>query len=125
MSPEENKATVLTLLDQVFGKRNPSAFLDALCPDVVLHLAGYPEPFRGPEAVRDWAAAYLTGWDCRMTVEMAVAEGEDVFVRWTMRARHTGEYQGVPPTGRGVVFTEFAQIRLAGDKGQEIWLVLD
>ena len=51
-------------------------------------------------------AAYLAGWTCRMTVETAVAEGDIVMVRWTMRARHTGDYLGVPPTGREAAFTE-------------------
>lgn len=125
LSPEENKTAVLALLDQVFGKRNPSAFLEGLTPDVVFHLPGHPEPFRGPEAVRDWAAAYMAGWDHRMTIEAAVAEGDQVIVRWTMRATHRGEYQGVPPTGRQVAFTEFAQIRLVDGKGAEIWIVLD
>jgi ketosteroid isomerase-like protein len=124
-TPQENKAAVLGLLDEVFGKRNPAAFLDALSPDVVLHLPGYPEPFHGPEAVRDWAAAYLAGWNSRMTVETAVAEGENVLVRWTMRATHTGDYLGVPPTGKEALFTEFAQMRLADGKAEEIWIVLD
>jgi len=125
MSPEENKTTVLAVLDEALGRKNPAAFLDGLSPDVIFHLAGYPEPFHGPEAVRDWAASYLAAWDSRITIETAVAEGDNVLVRWTNRATHTGEYIGIPPTGAHVTFTELAQMRFAGGKAQEVWVVFD
>jgi len=125
MSPEENKAAVLNLLDQVFGNANPDAFLEGLTPDVVLHLPGYDEPFRGAQAVRDWAASYFAGFDSRITIESAVAEGENVMVRWINHAVHKGDYQGIPPTGRPVTFTEIAQMRVVDGKGQEVWIVFD
>lgn len=35
-------------------------------------------------------------------VPVTVAEGDYVVYRWTATARHLGQYQGAPPTGRSV-----------------------
>lgn len=125
MSAEANKAAALALVTEVFGNQNPDAFLEGLAPDVVLYMPGYPEPFRGSQAVRDWAASYFAGFDSRITIETAVAEGENVMIRWTNHAIHCGEYQGLPPTGRRVIFTEIAHMRVVNGKGQEVWIVFD
>ncbi len=125
MSPEENKAVTLELLNEVFTRRNPDAFLEYLAPDVVFHLSGYPEPFRGPEAVRDWAAMYLAAFDPEITIGDVVAEGNRVMLRWTNCQTHVGEYQGIPATGRQATFTELALMRFAGTKAEAVWIVLD
>ena len=91
MSPEENKAAVLNLLDEVFARRNPGAFLEYLAPNVAFHISGYPEPFRGPEAVREWATMYLAAFDAQLTIGDVVAEGDPVMLRWTVNATHKGE----------------------------------
>jgi predicted ester cyclase len=124
MSPEENKAIVLHLLDEVFTRKNPDAFLEYLAPNAVFHLSSYPT-FHGPEAVAKWATTYLAAIDARVTVDDMVAEGDIVMLRWTTNAIHKGEYVGIPATGRPVSFTELALMRFAGDKAEEVWIVLD
>src|SRR6187200_113801 len=59
MSPEENKAVVLRLLDELFVRRNASIFDEIASPDLDFYLAGYAEPFRGIEAVKAWAVSYF------------------------------------------------------------------
>src|SRR5205807_7844396 len=98
---------------------------EGLTPDVIVHMPGYEEPFHGSQAVRDWAASYFAGFESRITIEAVVAEGSDVLVRWTNHAIHKGDYQGIPPTGRPVTFTEIAQMHVVDGKGKEVWIVFD
>jgi len=124
-TPEANKAIVLGLLDEFFNKRNPVVFDELGWPACVLHLAGYPEPFRGREAVKEWALSYLDGWDSRLEVEEAIAVGDTVAVRWTLHATHKGEYIGMPATGRSVTFTALEWFRLVDGKCVEVWNAFD
>lgn len=126
MSAEENKAKVLRLLDEVFSKRNTEAFRQVTAPDVVFHMAGYPEPFRGAEAVHQWATRYLLAFDdVQLTVEKAVAEGDTVAVRWRIEETHRGDYADIPATGRRLTFTALDMIRFREGKVQEIWMLFD
>jgi hypothetical protein len=44
-----------------------------------------------------------------------------VVVRYTVRATHSGELFGAPPTGRSVTFTGVEIYRLAGSRIAEYW----
>ncbi len=41
--------------------------------------------------------------------------------RWTFRGTQTGEYLGIPPTGRRVTFTGTTIYRIADGKAAECW----
>jgi len=125
MSAQENKAAVLRTLDEVFTRKNPDAILEADAEDVVLHAAGFPEPVVGRQAVRDWAANHLAAFETQVTVQDAIAEGELVALRSTMRLIHRGEYLGIPATGRELSFTQMEMVRFAGGQIQETWVSLD
>ncbi len=45
-----------------------------------------------------------------------VAEGDKVAVRSHFTGTHTGEFQGVPPTGKHVKVDSFDMFRIAGGK---------
>lgn len=125
MAAEANRAAVRRLLDEVFAKGNTAAFLEMLAPDVVFHLAGYPEPFRGNQAVKAWADEYLAAFAVTLSIHDVIAEGEDVVARWTIVAHHRGEYMGIPPTGRRVTFTSVEWFRFRDGKASEIWNAFD
>ena len=51
--------------------------------------------------------------DMRLTIEDIIAEGETVIARWSCRGQHTGELNGIAPTGKqfaisGVTIARFA-----------------
>ena len=46
-------------------------------------------------------------------------------VRQTWRGTHTGNFLGIPPTGKQVVFTSTEFYRVAGGKLAEEWVELD
>ena len=45
--------------------------------------------------------------DAVVTIEDMVAEDDRVAARWTMRGTHTGEFNGIPATGRPVTMAGF------------------
>jgi predicted ester cyclase len=52
----------------------------------------------------------------RLTIEDIIAEGETVIARWSCRGQHTGELNGIAPTGKQFAVTGIAIARFAGGK---------
>jgi steroid delta-isomerase-like uncharacterized protein len=59
--------------------------------------------------------------DYLTTIEDLIAEGDKVVARVTMTGTHTGDFWGVPPTGRKVNLTAIYIVRIAGGKIVEHW----
>lgn len=71
------------------------------------------------------AAFHAAFPDLHFTVEEMVAEGDQVVVRWSLRATHLGVYQVKPATGKRVLVTGMSWFRLARGKIQEITVSMD
>ncbi len=63
--------------------------------------------------------------DSQLPVEDQIAEGDKVVTRWTCRATHTGEFQGMPPTGKYTTMTGTTIFRIANGKLVEGWTNAD
>ena len=85
----------------------------------------------GPEPVdvagmRAFYEAIIAGFpDMRLELLDAVTEGDKVAVRFRASGMHNGEFQGVPPSGRGVAAEGITILRFSGDKVVERWNVFD
>lgn len=56
-----------------------------------------------------------------VTIEDMVAEGDKVTCRFTARGVHSGEFMGVPPTGKKIAMTGIEIFRLKDGKIAELW----
>jgi predicted ester cyclase len=63
--------------------------------------------------------------DLRYTTEDLIAAGDKVVFHWTLRATHSGEYQGRPPTGKTIMVTGTSIFRIANAKIREITVNMD
>lgn len=63
--------------------------------------------------------------DVHVAIQDLVAEGDKVVERNTVTATHKGEFNGIPPTGRKVVWTEIDMYRLHNGKVVELWPEID
>jgi predicted ester cyclase len=63
--------------------------------------------------------------DRRVTIEDQLADGDKVATRWRVTATHSGEFHGIPATGRRGSMTGISIDRLAGGKIVESWEVTD
>ncbi|NDJ53664.1 MAG: ester cyclase [Chloroflexi bacterium] len=63
--------------------------------------------------------------DTELRVEQIIAEGDRVSVYWTLMGTHTGEYAGVPATGRSVVIPGLEMHRIEDGQIRETWRLTD
>ena len=54
-----------------------------------------------------------------------IGEGDKVFTRWAVRRRHTGDFMGIPPTGREVVMRGTYTVLFSDGKVVEQWAHTD
>jgi len=124
-SPTERNKTAKRHYLEVFNRRDLAAIGDLVAPEYVLHATGYPK-IRGPAELRKAVATSLDALsDVRLTADEMVAEGDRVATRWTMRARHTGNFMGVPATGRELSFSGTIIDRFVDGKVVEAWETID
>jgi len=96
-----------------------------LAPDVVNHGAppGTPPGIEGVKAVMGMWFKPFSDW--RMTVEDMIAEGDKVAVRFTLRFKHTGDFQGIPATGKQVTLSGIEILHIKSGKLAEHWEQFD
>ena len=61
----------------------------------------------------------------RVTAEDMIANGDKVVARLTVKGTNTGEFMGLPPTGKQVTMSGIEMFRLAGSKIVERWAEFD
>lgn len=117
---EANKRIASLWFEKVWNQGHRDAIVEMLAPDGVIHDGN--ETAKGPEgfyAFYDRMHAAFS--DIHITIESALAEGDDVCLRWSCTLRHTGEGLGRPATGKVVKTTGISIIRLADGKLAEGW----
>jgi predicted ester cyclase len=63
--------------------------------------------------------------DIKFTIDDLIAEGDRVVARLTAGARQTGEFMGLPPSGKSYEVGEIHIFRLTDGKIAEHWLEMD
>ena len=63
--------------------------------------------------------------DLSITIEDVMAEGDRVAARVTMHGTHSGEFQGIAPTGKRVEVRAIDMFRIANGKIVEHWAHAD
>lgn len=103
MSIEENKAIVRRIVEAA-DEHDIDALEELVSPDLMPRLRQSLE----------WA--YVTYAGHRMSITDIVAEGDKVWVRLATSGGHSGEWRGIPPTGRQWTNTGVAFYRLSEGK---------
>ncbi|WP_393062910.1 ester cyclase [Streptomyces sp. LN549] len=96
-----------------------------IAEDVVDHVAPPGTP-PGPEGWRlKWEQMREGFSGLRSTVEESVVSGDMVCTRHTIRGTHTGEFMGVPGSGRTFQVLALDMLRVRGGQIVEHWAVND
>jgi steroid delta-isomerase-like uncharacterized protein len=102
-----------------------ATFDEAFAADVLIHLP-LPVPSTGVRALTDLFAMLHDAFpDLHITVEDTIAEGDKVVGRNSLTGTHRGDYMGLSPTGKRVVYSEIFIFRFAEGQIAEIWGVVD
>ena len=112
---------------ELFNERDEPGQADVLAEDYVAYAPASLEPAPlDPEAWAGFLAGFAEGFpDLQLTIENSVAEGDLVAQRIHFKGTHTGEFQGLPPTGRKVEFSGLELNRFEDGRVAEHWFQLD
>jgi steroid delta-isomerase-like uncharacterized protein len=119
MSDSDNKSLVRAYLDDVYVNHDLAAIDRYLAPDYIQH-SKHAAP--GREGVKAFFTALWQAFtEQTFEVDDVIAEGDKAVWRWTMQARHTGVFYGVPATGKMITATGISIVRIAGGRFVEHW----
>lgn len=107
MSTEDNKAIVRRFQEgmlEAMRTGHLDSLQDTVDPDCVFDMPGMPSTVEG---MRQMIPAFHIAFpDMNVTLGELIAEGDKVAYRLTVMGTHTGEFMGIPATGKRVTFTE-------------------
>jgi steroid delta-isomerase-like uncharacterized protein len=121
MSVEQNKAVARKVYDILINQSNRSIIDELYMQDVIVH-----DPFMGTHQGIDAFRALIGLFDSAFpghtaTVQAMIGEGDLVSVMHTHYAKHTGDFMGLPGTGKEVVVGGIETFRLRDGKIAEFW----
>ena len=121
---EANKGIALRFIEGVFINQDPKAVDELAADDFTAHTFGDMQPGREPlkEAMRRAGEGVS---EPKFEIKDVIAEKDRVVVRLTTRARHTGKFMGVEPSGNEYSIDEIHIFRIEDDKVREHWHEFD
>jgi steroid delta-isomerase-like uncharacterized protein len=94
--------------------------------DFAINLAGMPFQMHGREAWKSNAEVMQIAFPgIQAQIDDIFAAEDQVAVRLTFRGQHGGEFLGIAPTGRDVVFTSLELYRVVDGQLSEEWISSD
>lgn len=123
---ERNLAVVRRIYDEVINQGKLEVATELTTPETRVHVP-FAHPGHGSKGLQKIASGLREGFpDIRVEVDDIFGVDDRVVVRWkTTRQTHTGEYRGLPPTGKEVRVTAIQIFRLANERIVEFWLEMD
>ena len=121
---EANKALVRRWFEEVWNQGRADAIAEMLADDAVVHgLSDNPaNPLKGPEGFLPFHAKFREAFPAiEVVVEDAIAEGDKVAARCSVRGKHEGHSLGFDATGATAEFDGIAILRVKDGKFVEAW----
>jgi steroid delta-isomerase-like uncharacterized protein len=120
MSLEQNKAIARRFVEDLLGKGDYALFSELTINDYADH--NLPSGITPLQSISAFRAGFP---EARFIVEDVIAEGDRVVVRYTVEATHTGNFYGIPATGKAISMSGISIYRLTGGKLAEAWVQYD
>ena len=120
MSLEDNKQ-IVRRYQEIYNSNQLAALGEVLAEDLAMPkvMAGLPPGLEGAKRVHEITLTGMPDW--RTEIEDLIAEGDKVVARITMTGTHTGDFWGIPTTGKRVEFTGIYIVRIEAGKIVEHW----
>jgi len=117
---EANKAIVRRFIDEIFLNGDFGAVDELLTDDFTPHTWGSMQP--GRDGLKEAIERVSKGIsEPKMTIEDMIAEGDRVAVRLTSSATHTGDFMGMPASGKRYEIGEIHIFRIRDGRVSEHW----
>ena len=124
MSTETNKELVRKSVEAL-NRGDVEGYLDCTADDHIHHGVGDLKPGDKAAAEQFLRGASTALPDEQITIEDLFAEGDTVVKRYSVRGTHSGEFAGVPGTGKKVTLHGVTIYRIKNGKFAEAWWFLD
>jgi steroid delta-isomerase-like uncharacterized protein len=125
MATQDSVNVFRRLVAELINDGNVAAFDELFAPDFVEHELppGVPQ---GREGTRQLFSALHSAFpDFRAEIEDVVAQDDKVVFRMTWQGTQSGEFMGIPPTGKRVTWEVFDMVRVVDGKVAEHWGLMD
>lgn len=125
MSAETNRDVVRRLVTEFWNNDREEHLETSYAPDYVNHdpAPGKPPDREGLFSTLKLFKSAFTNTTIR--IEEIVEEGDTLAWRWRYRADHTGDFMGVPATGKQVAMSGISIFRFRDGKIVEGWNNMD
>jgi predicted ester cyclase len=120
MSVEENKQLVRRYQD-IYNSNHLEELDDVMAADVRTPkiISGFPPGLEGAKKVHELSLLGMT--DFHTEILDMIAEGDKVVARVNITGLHTGNFFGIPATGKHVEFSGMYLVRIENGKIVEHW----
>lgn len=121
MTVDEIKKFTHDVVDNYWNKKQFNLAEKYYSSSYINHHPLLPE-VQNLEQFKQWCTAFKNGFpDFNVVIEEIVVEGDMAVTRYTLLCTHTGEYLGIPPTGKKAEMSGMAMNRLKDGKIIETW----
>lgn len=124
---EKNEVLVRCFYDNLFtlGKMNVTALDSYLADNFVGH--DLPSGLSGREGYKKFVGMLAVSFSDTTPIKFHQMIGNDdkMVVRWSSTGTHTGEFMGIPATGRRITIKGIDILCLAEDKIVDLWQEMD
>ncbi len=127
---ENNKQIIVRFVEELWNNRKleiADAIFAKDCQTFQLR-SGAPimAAPRGPAIIREHISEWLAAFpDLKFTIEQMIAEGDKVSTLLTMEGTHTGEWLGLPPSGKRINICMTTIHRISNGKIVEDWVIVE
>jgi predicted ester cyclase len=121
---ERNQEVARQVIERIFVRQEDTAIDELVSDRFVAHTFGPMAP--GREGLREGMRRAGAGVsDARFEIHDMIAEGDEVAVRLTTSARHTGRFMGIDPSGNRYQIDEIHIFRIREGLLVEHWHAFD
>ena len=122
---EDNKEVVQRFPEEFKNQANHGIVDELMTPGFVHHFTD-PRLPEGRDGMKAVGQSIVAGFpEVRVTVQDLLADGDRVIERTLVQATHTGEFNGIPATGKSVTWTEIHIYRMEDGQIAELWSEVD
>lgn len=121
---EDRRLALAARALEAVQRNEPDLLDDIVAEDVVDHAS--PRPDAGREGVKAAVPAFARAFhDVRIEIDAAIAGGDHVAHRVTVRGTHSDTFAGVPATGRAATWSVMHWWRFQDGRIVEHWSLAD
>jgi len=124
MTTNIGKTVVRRIFEDGMNAGRIDLYQELIHPEYVNH--DFPAPVQGVEGFTNVDRMFRVAFpDLRVVIEDEVVAGDRIATRGYFTGTHTGEFMGMPATGRAIRCSYSDIWRLEGGKGRENWVQMD